>query len=235
MSNIVTRTFGLDFIWFDIVFLCIWIFLLIRKKYYSPLKWGLAGWLIYLMIDYLLWYRIMGSRHYEGPLNPFLFFLWFCFSPGFVQFSYVIVMFEKRRTREVIFWTVLFYSGWTLTGLLSQWIHLDDSVVRISRDMGQGHQRLIMGVLAILNLLAGIILVWLKQLRWKDLAYIFLVGTLVEFALEFSLLVSGIRLGQGHWTPSMMVVNALTEFNCGIVTMYLIWNYLNRPPRSFPV
>ena len=59
MSNIVTRTFGLDFIWFDLVFLCIWIFLLIRKKYYSALKWGLAGWLIYLMIDYLLWYRIM--------------------------------------------------------------------------------------------------------------------------------------------------------------------------------
>ena len=90
------------------------------------------------------------------------------------------------------------------------------------------------GALAILNLLAGIILVLLKQFRWKDLAYIFLVGTLVEFALEFSLLVSGIRLGQGHWTPSMMVVNALTEFNCGIVTMYLIWNYLNHPPRSFP-
>ncbi len=226
MSNIVTRTFGLDFIIFDLLFLACWITLLIRKKYYSPIRWGLAGWLIYILIDYLLWYRIMGSRHYSGKLNTELFFAWFCFSPGFVQFSYVIVMFEKRSTREIIFWTVLFYCGWTLVGLMSKWIPLEDTVIRVSRNMGQGNQRWIMGGMALLNLLLGIILVKWQKISWKDLIYLFLTGTLVEFALEFSLLASGIRLEQGQWSFSMMFINALIEFNCGIILMYIIWRFL---------
>jgi len=119
-----------------------------------------------------------------------------------------------------------------LVGLLSQWIHLDDTIIRVSRDMGRGNQRLIMGGLAIANLLAGIVLVFLRQLRWKDLAYLFIVGTLVEFALEFSLLASGIRLEQHQWDPGMMILNALIEFNCGIVTMWLLWRYLSSPKHK---
>lgn len=226
MNNIVTRTFGVDFIFFDIFFLVCWIAFLVYKKYFTAIRWGLAGWIIYIFIDYLLWYRIMGSRQYSGPVNTQVFFAWFCFSPGFVQFSYVIVMFEKRSIREVVFWTLFFYCGWTAVGLLSQWIPLDDTLVRVSRDMGKGNQRWIMGGLALANFLVGVIMVYLQKLRWKDLLYLFLVGTLVEFALEFSLLVSGIRLEQGRWSLSMMLVNALIEFNCGIVMMYIIWKFL---------
>jgi hypothetical protein len=230
MSNLVTRTFGTDFIYFDLIFLAIWIGLLIRKKYYSPIRWGLAGWLIYILVDYLLWYRIMGSRHYSGSLSPMLFFLWFCFSPGFVQTSYVIVMFERRNIREVLFWTLLFYCGWTLVGILSRWLTLNDELIRVSRDMGRGNQRWIMGSLALLNLLIGVVMVWMKKIKWSDLAYIFLTGTLVELALELCLLIPGIRLEQGHWDFKMMIVNALTEFNCGIVFTYLIWRGLNKKP-----
>jgi len=226
MNNIVTRNFGTDFIFIDLVFLAVWIGLLVRNKYFTAIRWGLAGWIIYILIDYLLWYRIMGSRHYSGAVNPELFFAWFCFSPGFVQFSYVIVMFEKRSTRAVVFWTLLFYCGWTFTGVISQWLPLDDSLIRVSRDMGQGNQRWIMGGMALLNLLIGILLVVRKKFSWSHLAYLFVVGTLVEFALEFSLLASGIRLEQGHWSLAMMIVNAVVEFNCGIIIMYIIWRFL---------
>ncbi|MEI8005423.1 MAG: hypothetical protein WCI48_04395 [Bacteroidota bacterium] len=228
MSHIVTRTFGTDFIYFDLVFLVFWITTLARKRHFSAIRWGIAGWIIYILIDYMLWYRIMGSRHYSGGLYPELFFAWFCFSPGFVQFSYVIVMFEKRSNREILFWTFLFYCGWTMVGLLSQWLPLDDTLIRVSRDMGQGKQRWIMGGLAVLNLFAGIIMIYMEKISWKDLLYIFLIGTLVEFALEFSLLVSGIRLEQGQWSPGMMIVNALVEFNCGIFIMFLIWGFLKK-------
>ncbi len=54
-------------------------------------------------------------------------------------------------------------------------------------------QNLIMVWLAVVNLAAGIVLVFFKQIRWKDLFYLLIVGTLVEFALELSLLASGIR------------------------------------------
>ena len=135
-------------------------------------------------------------------------------------------MFEKRSIREAVFWTLLFYCGWTAVGFLSQWIPLDDTLIRVSRDMGKGNQRWIMGGMALLNLLIGIIMVVRRTLKWKDLLYLFLVGTLVEFALEFSLLASGIRLEQGQWSLSMMLVNALIEFNCGIIMMYIIWKFL---------
>ena|GEM_PF-791067 len=226
MNNIVTRTFGVDFIYFDIFFLVCWIVFLVYKKYYTAIRWGLAGWIIYIFIDYLLWFRIMGSRHYSGPIDTELFFAWFCFSPGFVQFSYVIVMFEKRSVREAVFWTLFFYCGWTAVGLLSQWIPLDDTLLRAARDMGKGNQRLIMGGLALANFIIGIIMVFYHKIKWKDLLYLFLVGTLVEFALEFSLLVSGIRLEQGQWSMGMMLVNSLIEFNCGIIMMYIIWRFL---------
>lgn len=230
MTNIVTRTFGLDFIYFDLVFIALWTILMIHRKYYAPMFWGLVGWIIYIMVDYILWYRVMGSRHYTGPLNPLVFFAWFCFSPGFVQVSYVTIMFEKRSVKEIVSWTLLLYCGWTMVGILSQQLHMDDTVIRISRDMGIGSQRWIMGGLAVLNFLIGVILVMMKRLSWQNMFYLFLVGTLVEFALEVSLLASGIRLEQGHWSLGMMVVNGLIEFNCGIVITWLLWKYLT--PRQ---
>ena len=223
----ISRTFGIDYIYFDLVFLAAWTGLLYYKKYRGPLKWGLAGAIIYLLIDYLLWFRIMGTRHYEGPLPVMLFFLWFCFSPGFVQFSYVIVLFEKRSIREVVSWTLLLYGGWTLVGLLSKWIPLDDRVIRVWRDMGQGHQHTIMLWLVVANLVIAVILYLRKTLQLKKILYFFLTGTLVEFALEFSLAVTGLRLEQGTWSPQMMLINSLVEFNCGIVIMYLLWRYFD--------
>ncbi|MDX1798763.1 MAG: hypothetical protein R3255_08945, partial [Candidatus Lokiarchaeia archaeon] len=121
-SAIVTRTIGLDFIYFDLIFLSIWIFFLIRKKYWLSITWGVCGWLIYIFTDYILWYLITHTRTYTGPIDPFIFFLWFCFSPGFVQFSYVFVMFEKRNRNELIFFTLLFYLGWILVSTGSQLI-----------------------------------------------------------------------------------------------------------------
>ncbi|MFW9880007.1 MAG: hypothetical protein ACFFG0_43590, partial [Candidatus Thorarchaeota archaeon] len=141
-NSVVTRTLGMDFIYFDLIFLSIWIFFLIKKKYKIPILWGLIGWLAYIITDYILWYLITLTRSYSGPINPFLFFLWFCFSPGFVMFSYVIVMFEKRNLKELIFWTFLFFMGWILVAIGSQLIPLDDRIIEVSRDMNIANQRL---------------------------------------------------------------------------------------------
>ena len=86
---VVARSFGLDYIYLDIIFLIIWIYFLVKKKYWIPVAWGLLGWFVYIFTDYILWYLITQTREYIGPLDPFIFFMWFCFSPGFVQFSYV--------------------------------------------------------------------------------------------------------------------------------------------------
>lgn len=223
VDSIVTRTINIDFIYFDLLFLTIWILVLIRKKYWIPILWGTLGWLVYLFVDYFLWYKVMQSRTYEGPLNADLFFLWFCLSAGFAQFSYVAVMLEKRNWREVLIWTVFFYLGWTSIGLLSQWLPINDNLIRVSRNMNALKQRLTFTLMTVGNISIAVILKILKKITWHDILYLFLVGTLVEMNLEFSLAVSGIRLEQGEWSLQLFVINTLIEFNMGIVLMFLLW------------
>ena len=220
---VVARTFGMDFIYLDLVFISIWLYFLIRKKYWTPIIWGLLGWFAYIIADYLIWYIITNTRHYSGPLDPLLFFLWFCFSPGFVQFSYVFVMFEKRNRNELIFWTILFYAGWTLVACASQLIPLDDRIIMVYRDMNVQNQRIIELSMVMINIAIAFVLYLKKKLRLEDIIYLFIVGTLVEFALEFTLSISQIRQEQGTWSPFLLVINTLIEFNLGIVLMYLIF------------
>ncbi len=220
---IVTRTIGVDFIYFDLVFLAIFMIFLIRKKYWLPMIWGFIGWGMYLLIDYYIWYIVLESRTYSGPFNPHLFFMWFTFSPGFAQFAYCFVMLEKRNKREMVGFTILYFLGWMAIGSLSQVLPLDDRVIEVARNMSAGNQRLIMTLVTLGNVVLAAILVLFKKIRFEDFIFIFIVGTLVELNLELSLLVSGIRLEQGTWNFGMMVVNTLVEFNCGITFIYLIF------------
>jgi hypothetical protein len=220
---IVTRTIGIDFIYFDLIFLSIWIFFLIRKKYWRSITWGVCGWFIYIFTDYILWYLITQTRSYTGPIDPFIFFLWFCFSPGFVQFSYVFVMFDKRNRNDLIFFTLLFYLGWIFVSTGSQLIPLDDRLIEVARDMNIANQRVNELIMVLINIGVALILYFKKKLRLEDILYIFSIGILVEFSLEFSLAISGIRQAQGVWSVELMIVNTLLEFNLGIVLMYLLW------------
>ncbi len=231
--SIVTRTFGMDFIYLDLIFLALWIGFLTYKRYWKPIVWGIIGWLVYLLTDFYIWYTVMHSRTYTGPVNPNLFFLWFCFSPGFVQFSYVALMLEKRNWRDIWLSTLIFYVGWTFVSVGSQLIPWDDRIIEVARNMNEARQRLTFGLMTIGNLIIAFILYYFKKIRLQDILYLFVVGTLVEFCLEFTLAISGIRLGQETWSFLLMVVNTLIEFNMGIVLMYivlsLIFNIRNRP------
>ncbi|MFW9896308.1 MAG: hypothetical protein ACFFD7_10930 [Candidatus Thorarchaeota archaeon] len=224
MTNvIVTRSFGLDYIYFDIIFLIIWVYFLAKKRYWIPIAWGSLGWAVYIFTDYFLWYIVTQTRQYVGPLNPIIFFMWFCFSPGFVQFSYVVLMFEKRNRNDLIFFTLVYYLGWIIVSVGSQLLPIDDTVIRVSRDMNIDNQRFNMIIMVFVNIIIAIFLYVKKKLRLEDVAYLFLVGTLVEFALELTLAVSGIRQEQGTWNLGLMILNSLIEFNLGIVLMYLLW------------
>ncbi len=232
VDSIVTRTFSIDYIYLDLIFILIWIIFLVKRRYWMPIIWGIIGWVVYIFVDYYLWHIVMGVRTYEGSINPFLFFLWFCFSPGFVQFSYVFVMFEKRNKHEIIFWTLLFYIGWTATGLLSQLFTINSDIIEVARNMNVANQRLSFSLLVVLNLIIGLYLIYKQKLRKEDLLYIFIIGTLVEFCLEFTLWISGIRIEQGEWSIVLMIINTLVEFNMGIVLMYLVWRVFKKSRDS---
>jgi len=223
----------MDFIYLDLIFLTLWISFLIYKRYWKPIVWGILGWLVYLLTDFYIWYIVMGSRTYDGPINSTLFFLWFCLSPGFAQFSYVALMLEKRKWRDIWLWTLMFYVGWTFVSVGSQLIPWDDRVIEVARNMNEARQRLTFGLMTLGNLIIAFILYYFKKIRLQDILYLFIVGTLVEFCLEFTLTVSGIRLEQESWSFQLMAINTLIEFNMGIVLMYIIlafvFNIRNKP------
>ncbi len=223
IDSIVTRTIDVDYILLDLIFLTFWIGFLIRQRYWVPILFGLMGWIIYLGVDYYLWYIVMETRTYEGPLPSGVFFAWFCLSPGFVQFSYCFVMLEKRNLKAILGWTGFYYFGWLAIGIFSKLISFNDTIIRVSRDMNDGNQRLIFLLLTVGNLVLALILKWKKYIRWEDLIYIYIVGTLVEMCLELTLSVSGIRLEQGTWSFQLFLVNTLIEFNMGITLIYLLW------------
>ena len=226
VDSLVTRVINVDFIYLDLLFLALWIGFLIRKKYWKPIIWGILGWLVYLFTDFYIWYIVMGSRTYEGPIDSTLFFLWFCLSPGFAQFSYVALMLEKRKWRDIWLWTLMFYLGWTFVSVGSQLIPIDDRIITVTRDMNENRQRLSFGLMTLANVIIAFILYFLKKIRLEDILYLFIVGTLVEFCLEFTLTVSGIRIEYGEWSFELMAINTLIEFNMGIVLMYIIWSFV---------
>ena len=118
---------------------------------------------------------------------------------------------------------MLFYIGWTLVSVGSQILPLNDIIIEVYRDMNVENQRLNELIMVLVNVIIAAALYYKKKLRLEDILYIFLVGTLVEFALEFTLSVSGIRQQQGGWSLITMLVNTLIEFNLGIILMYLLW------------
>jgi len=143
-----------------------------------------------------------------------------------IEFSYVAVMFSARNWKKMLFWTSLLFVGWFTIGFLSKFIHLDDRVIHISRDMAEAGNRWSQLALTLAGYLALIILkyTWkpFKNLTWLKLGYLFLVGFLVHFAMEITLLSAGIRpLAEGSF--GVLIFNSLIEFNMGIPPLFFGW------------
>ena len=229
VESIIARIFGMDYIYFSIIFLAIWITILVRKNYMNALGWGLIGVSAWFILEYILWYSILQVRYYSGPLDPIFFFMWLSFSEGIIQFSYIFIMFEKRNLKELLFWTAFLILGWAFIACCSQLIQLDDRTIMIYRNMNLSNQRLGELIMVGVNIIISILLLVTKKARIEDIIFIFLVGILVEFALEFTLAVSAIRQ---DWTLESTIRNTLIEFNLGIVLIYLIYHQIRL--RRYP-
>ncbi|TFH10032.1 MAG: hypothetical protein E4H14_03300, partial [Candidatus Thorarchaeota archaeon] len=219
-ESIVIRVFDTDFMLLDLLFTCIWIVILFKKGYIKPLLFGLMGIMVNFIIDYGIWYSIMGIRTVEGLpiwISPFSFFVYFSITYGMMQYSYVQVMFTKKpdqpeqEKKERIQMAILFFGGWLLIAYLSVLAPISDIEVTVTRTMTQQRMIEVFVVIAEYTLLG--ILAYKKKfgINLRTIGYIFFVGFFVHFSMEFTLFLPGIRQS----SLFDIVFNSFFEFNMG--------------------
>ncbi len=212
----VIRTFGADYIFFDLAFLAIFIFLLIKHKQKIPLlMFFIGGLFINFFVDWGIWLHT-GIREIILPTNfiggTILFFIWFSLSYG-VEYAYIFLMFDKKNTKKLK-WTLFILFGWILVALLSQSVSINDTSITVVRYMSN------LRIMRIVIVVLGYSLLFALKYDWKKILYLFFIGFLIHFMMEFSLLITNIR-PSSFW---ILLENSLIEFNMGIPVFYLLYD-----------
>ena len=176
MSNYVARTFDMDFMYLDIAFCAVWMLVLLRQKHTTALWFGLFGAMVVFLVDDILWLRIQQTRFLEVPFNRDLFLLYFSFTYGMIEFSYVTVMFGAKSMKTKALWTLFLYGGWLATALISQHAGIDDRTIDIGRDMSNARIIQIAMVAGGYLLLLVLKYTWrpMKSLTFRRMLYLFL-------------------------------------------------------------
>jgi len=229
MSHDVIRVFGWEFIILDIAFCLIWMIILLRKKYFIQFFIGLFGAVVVFISDFVFFYTLQGSREIfslPNGLNPLKFLIYFSFTYGMIEFSYVSVMFRLKNWKQKVYWTLFLYVGWFIIAFLPKILPLSDLTVDIVRHMKDNRWVQIGMVAGGYILLIILKYTWepFKSLTWKKLGFLFLTGVLVHFAMEITLLTAGIRPATDVF--SVLVFNSLLEFNTGVPILFFVWNLI---------
>jgi len=216
--NQARRLFDYDYIFFDSFFLTIWIAIMVKYKKWNPLKFGIfTGFIIYF-IDTIVWFNLPAGNSY--PVGTFIReytiggvymprplgdYFWVKFGADFMMtfsysmfaFGWLWIMFEnfcKKNLKEILLFTLLFILFWMLIPLFSLIIPLNDIQVDTVRYMDTQmiawSINLIVGYL-FLSLIYGTNKFGSK--KPKTILYVFVVGCIGAFFMEFPLLIFGIR------------------------------------------
>lgn len=210
-----SRSLNSLYIIFDIAFLVFFAVLLFITKRRLTLIFALCGGVLYFLVDYGIFYLILGTRTVTGA-STFWFLLWLSMSYGMTNFAWIWLWIKKDK--HLFEWSLLIIAWWITCPLLSQNFGSSMPLIEISRGTNQYH-----GVMAIFMFVSYAFLCIQNFKRSKEdkinILWLLAIGVLVQFAWEASLLITGIRAAE--WGP--LVINSLIETNCGIPAIFLIY------------
>ena len=217
------RVFNPLYIYLDIVFLVGLCALLAVKKKFLTLLWGIAGGILYMIVDYGIFHLLTHSRSIEGG-DLFWVLLWMSMSYGITNFVWIWLWFSKDR--HLFEWSLLICVWWIAAPMLAATFGAGLSPIKIQRTTGAYHGY--MALILVLGYGAAIVynLFQKKRERRFPLGWMLAIGILVQFAWEFSLLVGGIRSAEFVSFGDMittLVVNSLLETNLGAVPIFCIY------------
>ena len=219
---------------FDIAFLLVFIVLLIVKKKYMTLLFGLAGGVIYFLVDWGIFYKIMGTREIflngvnMGEGGKFWFLLWLSISYGLTNFAWIWLWLRKDKYLKEFSAYILI--GWLAIAVAATGLGANLSQITIRRGTDKFHAfmaiflALSYGSVIVFNMVnkKGIKLPILRMLA---------IGILVQLGWETALLLGGVRsAGYGAYEAiRTLVVNSLIETNpavpCIFLFQYLLYKW----------
>lgn len=227
LSSDVARTFQFDYIYFDAIWLTIYVLitLILARKLYAMKVAAVFAILIYF-IDAGVWFMIMKIRHYYidgveilGWSNAkFAADFMMTISYGLIAFSWEFVLFEayaKKDWKSIGIWSALLLGGWLLIPALSQAITWNEIIIFTYRDMTSQMW------LQIIATVAGYLLLILMKYNKKLILFLFCMGLFQAFAMEFPLNIFGIRPG---W--SVFIFELFFLINEGMPYIYIMHDKL---------
>ncbi len=220
---IAQRVFNPLYIYLDIVFLVGLLALLFFKKKYLTMLWGIAGGVLYMIVDYGIFHLLTHSRSIEGG-DMFWVLLWMSMSYGITNFVWIWLWFSKDK--HLFEWSLLIVVWWICAPMLANTFGAGLTPIKIQRTTGAYHGY--MALILVLGYGAAIVYNLLQKERSKrfPLGWMLAIGILVQFAWEFCLLIGGIRSAEFTSFESKiitLVVNSLLETNLGAVPIYCIY------------
>lgn len=220
---IAQRVFNPLYIYLDIVFLVALLALLIVKKKYLTVIFGLFGGVLYMIVDYGIFHLALHTRSIEGG-DLFAVLLWMSMSYGITNFVWIwLWMSRDKRKFEYVLLIVVW---WICAPMLANTFGGNLPPIKIQRTTGSYH-----GYMALI-LFAGYAAAIVYNLFQKEKAkrfpiwWLLIIGVSVQFGWEFSLLIGGIRsaeIASAADKIMTLVVNSLLETNLGAVPIYCIY------------
>jgi hypothetical protein len=230
------RTFQYDYIYIDAFFLLIWISILLYKRKYSALLFGLIiAPIIYFIDAFFWWNTFAGStgtfirEYWIGGvqlMHPLGSYLWLKFGADFMMtisyslftFSWIWIMFEnikKINKKEIIKYSLIFLFFWLLIPLFSNILHFNDTLVRTVRHMDTQF------FIWIINfIIAYGILLFIYRKELKTVLRIFLIGIVGALIMEIPLLIFNIR----PTGINFVIFEAIFLLNQGVPWLFLIYD-----------
>ncbi|MFX0032726.1 MAG: hypothetical protein ACFE8E_06385 [Candidatus Hodarchaeota archaeon] len=241
--NEASRKFDYDYIYIDLIFLTIWISILIKNKKWNPIKFGIFTGIFVYIIDAVWWWNASAGINYPvgttireywiggtkipHPVGEFWLIKFgadfmMTFSYSLFIFSWFWIMVDNYRGKlykEMIKYSVLFFGSWLLTSILSTLLNIDNTTVETIRHMDT--QMIIWIVNLIIGYFIVVVVYSTNRFHSKDLkviSYIFLLGCLGSFFMEFPLLITGIRSSG----IIFLLFETIILFNQGAPYLYLL-------------
>ncbi len=212
MQIVAARTMNTLYIYLDISWLALFCGILLVFKRHLALLVGLLAGVLYFLVDYGIFFRLLGTRSVQGA-DPFWLLLWLSFSYGLTNFAWIWLLLD--RDGHAVDWSTLIVSAWLTVALVSQNFGAGFPLITIQRGTGAYH-----GVMALL-LDAGYLFIIVQNLRGREkinILWLMAIGIGVQFSWEAVLLVTGIRPpGFGA-----LLVDSLIETNLGMPAIYFI-------------